>query len=56
MKCAKCNMEAKGWKCAMCGHESEDHDHNHKHGDPASDRHHMPKCVGCDEAEVNCSC
>ena len=56
MKCAKCDMEAVGWKCAMCGHESEEHDHNHKHGEPASDRHHMPKCVGCGEAEVNCTC
>ena len=23
MKCAKCNREAKDWKCALCGEESE---------------------------------
>lgn len=56
MKCAKCGMEPEGFKCAICGAESADHDVNHKHGEPASDRHCMPKCKGCNEAEVHCSC
>lgn len=56
MECAKCNMEAKGWKCAICGEESDQHDPNHKHGTPASDRHCMPKCTGCDKPEVHCTC
>lgn len=56
MKCAKCNMDAKGWKCAICGEKSESHDPNHKHGEPPSDRHCMPQCTGCNEAEVHCSC
>lgn len=56
MKCAKCNMEAKGWKCAICGEESEQHDPNHKHGEPASDRNCMPSCTGCGQAEALCTC
>lgn len=52
MKCAKCDMECKGWKCAICGEESEKHDQGHKHGEPASDRHCMPKCTGCDQAKL----
>jgi len=56
MKCAKCNMDAKGWKCAICGEESANHDQSHKHGEPPSDRHCMPKCTDCNEAEVHCSC
>lgn len=56
MKCAKCNMEAGGWKCAVCGAESAEHDPNHVHGEPASDRHCMPMCTGCSQAEVHCTC
>ena len=56
MKCAKCDGTASGWKCAICGAEADNHDKSHKHGNPSSDRHCMPKCNGCDEAEVHCSC
>ena len=56
MKCAKCDMDAKGWKCAICGDESDEHDESHTHGTPPSDRHCMPKCTGCDKAEVLCDC
>lgn len=55
-KCAKCDGQTEGWKCAICGVEAETHDSSHKHGEPASDRHCMPKCKGCGEAEVNCNC
>lgn len=55
-KCAKCDGPTEGWKCAICGDESNKHDPSHKHGEPASDRHCMPKCKGCGEAETNCSC
>ena len=56
MKCAKCNMEAKGWKCAICSEESDTHDSGHTHGEPASDRNCMPMCTGCSQAEALCSC
>ena len=56
MKCAKCGGEAKTWKCAICGEEAKQHDPNHKHGEPPSDRHCMPKCESCGEAEVLCTC
>lgn len=56
MKCAKCEKDAEGWKCAVCAEESENHDPNHKHGEPPSDRHCMPKCKACGKAEVNCPC
>ena len=56
MKCGKCNMEAAGWKCAICGAESEQHDASHTHGEPASDRCCMPKCAGCKQAEALCTC
>lgn len=54
--CAKCNGETEGWKCAICSEEAQEHDPNHKHGEPASDRHCMPKCKSCNQAEVSCSC
>lgn len=56
MKCAKCGMDAKGCKCAICGVESAHHDPNHTHGEPPSDRHCMPMCEGCSQAEALCSC
>jgi len=56
MKCAKCNMEAKGWKCAICNEESDTHDSGHLHGEPASDRNCMPTCTGCNQAEALCTC
>ena len=56
MKCAKCNSDASGYKCAICGVEAENHDAQHTHGEPASDRHCMPKCGACDEAEAHRDC
>lgn len=56
MKCAKCGMNVSGWKCAICGEESAEHDANHRHGEPASDRYCMLKCTGCGQAEVLCTC
>ena len=56
MECAKCGGAASGWKCAICGEEADEHDSSHTHGEPASDRHCMPKCEGCGEAEVHCTC
>ena len=56
MKCAKCGMECDGWKCAICGAEDSQHDDKHVHGEPPSSRHCMPKCKGCSQAEVHCTC
>ncbi len=56
MKCAKCGGPAVGWKCAVCGAESDEHDSKHVHGEPASDRQCMPKCQACGKAESLCGC
>lgn len=53
MKCGKCGMDAEGWKCAKCGHESAENDPSHTHEDAES---MMAKCTGCNEAEANCTC
>lgn len=54
MKCAKCGDKTEGWKCAICGEESEEHDEEHLH--EGSDRYCMPKCVSCGEADACCAC
>jgi len=54
MQCPKCNGEVDGWKCAVCGSESAEHDDNHKHAD--SDRYCTMKCKACGQADVHCSC
>lgn len=51
-KCIKCDNETVGFKCDICGAESDEHDDAHEHGG----EHCMPKCAGCNEAQVNCSC
>lgn len=51
-KCQKCGMDAEGYKCDMCGVESQEHDSNHDCGGD----HCLLKCSGCGEAETNCSC
>ncbi|MBI2029623.1 hypothetical protein HYT02_04360 [Candidatus Gottesmanbacteria bacterium] len=56
MKCAKCGMDTQGWKCAICGSEDTQHDDTHIHGEPSSSRYCMPKCKGCNQAEVHCTC
>ena len=50
--CTTCKGETKGWKCDQCGEEASQHIPTHKCGGD----HCMPKCSGCGEAEVNCSC
>lgn len=51
-KCVKCGKDTSGYKCDVCGAEAEEHDANHECGA----EHCMPKCVGCSEAQVKCSC
>ena len=51
-KCTKCDGETEGYKCDECGAESEAHDEGHKCGS----EHCMPKCKGCGEAQVKCTC
>lgn len=51
-KCEKCGGPAEGFKCDMCGSESEVHEENHECGG----KHCMSKCTGCGEAQAKCSC
>lgn len=50
--CKTCKGETHGYKCDMCGAESDSHDASHACGGD----HCMSKCEGCGEAEVKCSC
>ena len=54
MQCPKCQGETRGWKCAICGSESTEHDEKHKHAD--SDRYCTMKCKTCGLADVHCAC
>lgn len=54
MKCVRCGGETAGWKCAVCGTESDEHDREHQHG--GSDRYCTLKCKACDNADVRCTC
>jgi hypothetical protein len=64
MPCIKCGKETQGYKCDVCGAEAEQHVGTHglnEDGSPMADHprgadHCMPKCVGCDQAEANCTC
>ncbi len=51
-KCVKCSGPTKGYKCDECGAESKSHDEDHSCGG----KHCMPKCEGCSEAQVKCTC
>jgi len=51
-ECKKCKKEVSGFKCDICGSESDTHVDNHECGGD----HCMPKCTGCGEAEAKCSC
>lgn len=51
--CVKCGG-ATGWKCAICGAESDEHDSGHLHGD--SDRYCTLLCRGCGESDVHRTC
>ncbi|MBI4127750.1 MAG: hypothetical protein HY459_01630 [Parcubacteria group bacterium] len=50
--CTTCGGATSGYKCDMCGEESQAHDENHKCGGD----HCVRKCAGCSEAETNCTC
>ncbi len=54
MECPKCGGPTAGWKCAICGSESNEHDVKHLHAD--SDRYCTLLCQGCGEADVHCTC
>lgn len=54
MDCPKCGGQTEGWKCAVCGSESSEHDPNHKHAD--SDRYCTMKCKDCNKADMHCDC
>lgn len=54
MQCPKCSGETEGWKCAICGSESVQHDDNHKHA--GSDRYCTMKCKACSQTDVHCTC
>ena len=51
-KCIMCGQPGAGYKCDMCGSEADGHDPSHACGPD----HHMVKCVGCGEAQVQCPC
>ena len=50
--CVTCGSLTDGFKCEECGAEAEFHDEEHECGG----EHCMPKCSGCGEPEVKCSC
>lgn len=53
-RCVKCEGATAGWKCAICGAESDEHDPDHLHG--GSDRYCTLLCRGCGESDVHCTC
>ncbi len=50
--CTRCGQGTTGYKCDMCGAESDMHDEQHACGG----EHCVKKCVPCNEAESKCSC
>lgn len=50
--CAKCGGTTTGYKCDMCGAQSDMHDDQHACGG----EHCVAKCAGCNEAESKCTC
>jgi len=52
MGCSKCSGPTEGFKCDMCGEESETHVEDHSCGGA----HCVAKCQGCGEAESKCTC
>lgn len=51
-ECKTCGAGADGYKCAVCGEAADEHDPEHACGA----EHCQPKCEGCNQAEVNCTC
>lgn len=52
MECKNCSGSTEGYKCDMCGAESENHDDKHVCGGD----HCVAKCSSCNEAETKCIC
>ncbi len=52
VRCRSCHGETKGYMCDVCGAVSDVHVESHACGGA----HCMPRCAGCYEAEVNCTC
>lgn len=52
MPCSKCSGETEGYKCDVCGSESDEHIESHSCGG----EHCMPKCAGCEQSQVLCTC
>lgn len=50
--CTKCGQHTAGFKCDMCGAQSDEHDDKH----PCGGDHCVAKCVACNEAETKCTC
>jgi len=50
--CKKCGKDTAGYKCEMCGAESETHDESHNCGG----EHCVAKCQECNQAETKCTC
>lgn len=51
-KCMMCGRDAQGFKCDVCAIDAQKHDSLHACGPD----HLMPKCSGCDESQVRCTC
>jgi len=52
IECRACGGETKGYKCDICGAESDEHHETHKCGGG----HCVPMCANCGEAETKCKC
>ena len=50
-KCIMCRGKVKGFKCDVCGFESDLHDALHEH-----QGHQVSKCEECQEPETKCNC
>ena len=50
--CSKCGMPGSGYKCDMCGAESDHRPYDHLCGVA----HCVAKCSGCGEAQTYCTC
>ncbi len=52
LKCIKCNADARGYECAMCGLIMYAFDAFHECGSGQV----LPRCGGCLTNEVECDC
>ena len=51
-ECKTCKGPTEEFKCDVCGEESPVHVADHRCGG----EHCMPKCSGCGQAEIKCTC